>query len=386
MDLSEILYHYGEDRELYFNAMSPPIVQTSNFVFKDIDDLKNKMADEYAHHVYTRGNNPTVAILRKKIAALEGTEECLVVSSGATAMAASVIANVSAGDHVLCVLKPYSWTQKLVSKFLTRFGVEYHFVDARDVEEIKQHIQSNTKVLILESPNTLTFEIQDLQACAKLAKEHGIVTIIDNSHCSPLYQNPAKWGIDIVVHTATKYINGHSDVVMGVICGSESMMRKIFASEFMTLGLNVSPHDAFLALRGLRTLPMRLDRSNQNAAKLVAFLKGHSKVKKIYYPFLPENEQYALAVSQMKGAGGLLSIELDTPSKKAVNDFVNALDKFLLAVSWGGYESLKMPTLAFYDIAGQPDPPLPFQLVRLYAGLEEADFLIDNLDKALKVL
>lgn len=386
MDLSEILYHYGEDRELYFNAMSPPIVQTSNFVFKDIDDLKNKMADEYAHHVYTRGNNPTVAILRKKIAALEGTEECLVVSSGATAMAASVIANVSAGDHVLCVLKPYSWTQKLVSKFLTRFGVEYHFVDARDVEEIKQHIQSNTKVLILESPNTLTFEIQDLQACAKLAKEHGIVTIIDNSHCSPLYQNPAKWGIDIVVHTATKYINGHSDVVMGVICGCESMMRKIFASEFMTLGLNVSPHDAFLALRGLRTLPMRLDRSNQNAAKLVAFLKGHSKVKKIYYPFLPENEQYALAVSQMKGAGGLLSIELDTPSKKAVNDFVNALDKFLLAVSWGGYESLKMPTLAFYDIAGQPDPPLPFQLVRLYAGLEEADFLIDNLDKALKVL
>ncbi len=386
MDLSEILYHYGEDRELYFNAMSPPIVQTSNFVFKDIDDLKNKMADEYAHHVYTRGNNPTVAILRKKIAALEGTEECLVVSSGATAMAASVIANVSAGDHVLCVLKPYSWTQKLVSKFLTRFGVEYHFVDARDVEEIKQHIQSNTKVLILESPNTLTFEIQDLQACAKLAKEHGIVTIIDNSHCSPLYQNPAKWGIDIVVHTATKYINGHSDVVMGVICGCESMMRKIFVSEFMTLGLNVSPHDAFLALRGLRTLPMRLDRSNQNAAKLVAFLKGHSKVKKIYYPFLPENEQYALAVSQMKGAGGLLSIELDTPSKKAVNDFVNALDKFLLAVSWGGYESLKMPTLAFYDIAGQPDPPLPFQLVRLYAGLEEADFLIDNLDKALKVL
>lgn len=386
MDLSEILYHYGEDRELYFNAMSPPIVQTSNFVFKDIDDLKSKMADEYAHHVYTRGNNPTVAILRKKIAALEGTEECLVVSSGATAMAASVIANVSAGDHVLCVLKPYSWTQKLVSKFLTRFGVDYHFVDARDVEEIKQHIQSNTKVLILESPNTLTFEIQDLQACAKLAKEHGIVTIIDNSHCSPLYQNPAKWGIDIVVHTATKYINGHSDVVMGVICGSESMMRKIFASEFMTLGLNVSPHDAFLALRGLRTLPMRLDRSNQNAAKLVAFLKGHSKIKKIYYPFLPENDQYDLAVSQMKGAGGLLSIELDTPSKNAVNDFVNALDKFLLAVSWGGYESLKMPTLAFYDIAGQPDPPLPFQLVRLYAGLEEADFLIDNLDKALKVL
>jgi cystathionine beta-lyase/cystathionine gamma-synthase len=386
MDLSEILYHYGEDRDMYFNAMAPPVVQTSNFVFKDIEDLKNKMGDEFVHHVYTRGNNPTVAILRKKIAALEGTEECLIVSSGATAMAASVIANVNAGDHVLCVMKPYSWTQKLVSKFLSRFGVEYDFVDAREIAEISDKIKSNTRVLILESPNTLTFEIQDLKACAALAKSNGIITIIDNSHCSPLYQNPAKYGIDIVVHTATKYLNGHSDVVMGAICGSEAMMRKIFASEFMTLGLNVSPHDAFLALRGLRTLPMRLERSNATAAKLVDYLTTHPKIRKIYYPFLPANEQYVLAKSQMKGAGGLLSIELDTAEKTKVNAFVNALDRFLLAVSWGGYESLKMPTLAFYDVSGQPDPPLPFQLVRLYAGLENEDYLIGNLDKALKVL
>lgn len=386
MDLSEILYHYGEDRDMYFNAMAPPVVQTSNFVFKDIEDLKNKMGDEFIHHVYTRGNNPTVAILRKKIAALEGTEECLIVSSGATAMAASVIANVNAGDHVLCVMKPYSWTQKLVSKFLSRFGVEYDFVDAREIAEISDKIKSNTRVLILESPNTLTFEIQDLKACAALAKSNGIITIIDNSHCSPLYQNPAKYGIDIVVHTATKYLNGHSDVVMGAICGSEAMMRKIFASEFMTLGLNVSPHDAFLALRGLRTLPMRLERSNATAAKLVDYLTTHPKIRKIYYPFLPANEQYVLAKSQMKGAGGLLSIELDTAEKTKVNAFVNALDRFLLAVSWGGYESLKMPTLAFYDVSGQPDPPLPFQLVRLYAGLENEDYLIGNLDKALKVL
>ncbi|MFN8318553.1 MAG: aminotransferase class I/II-fold pyridoxal phosphate-dependent enzyme [Saprospiraceae bacterium] len=386
MDLSEILFHYGEDRDLYFNAMSPPIVQTSNFVFKDIEDIKHKMGDEFTHHVYTRGNNPTVSILRKKIAALEGTEECLIVSSGATAMAASVIANVNAGDHVLCVMKPYSWTQKLVSKFLSRFGVEYDFVDAREIDEIRVKIQANTRVLILESPNTLTFEIQDLKACAELAKSNGIITIIDNSHCSPLYQNPAKLGIDIVIHTATKYLNGHSDVVMGAICGSEAMMRKIFASEFMTLGLNVSPHDAFLALRGLRTLPMRLERSNNTAARLVDYLSTHPKIRKIYYPFLASNEQFELAKSQMRGAGGLLSIELDTDEKTKVNDFVNALDRFLLAVSWGGYESLKMPTLAFYDVPGQPDPPLPFQLVRLYAGLEEEDYLIGNLDKALKVL
>lgn len=386
MDVNEIIYHYGEDREQYFHAMAPPIVQTSNFVFKNIADLKEKMGDEFAHHVYTRGNNPTVAILRKKIAALEGTEDCLVVGSGATAMAAAVIANVQAGDHVLCVQKPYSWTTKLVSKFLTRFGITYDFIDASDVAVIKAHIKENTRVLILESPNTLTFELQDLKACAALAKNHGIVTVIDNSHCSPLYQNPAAFGIDIVIHTVTKYLNGHSDVVMGAICGSEAMMRKIFATEFMTLGLNVSPHDAFLCIRGLRTLPLRLKKSNDNAAELVRHLKGHEKIRKIYYPFLEENDQYELAKKQMRGAGGLFSFELNTESKDAVNRFVDKLDRFLLAVSWGGYESLKMPTLAFYDIPGQPDPPLPFQLVRLYAGIEDADYLKENLDAALKVL
>lgn len=386
MELSEILYHYGEDRELYFNAMSPPVIQTSNFVFKDIADLKTKMGDEFKHHVYSRGNNPTVEILRKKMAALEGTEECLVVGSGATATAAAIISNVQAGDHIICVQKPYSWTQKLISKFLSRFGVSYDFVDARSIDEIAQRIQSNTRVLMLESPNTLTFEVQDLRACAQLAQKHGIVTVIDNSHCSPLYQNPASFGIDLVIHTATKYINGHSDVVMGMICGSEAMIRKIFYSEFMTLGLNVSPHDASLALRGLRTLPMRLEKSSRNAEKLVDYISTHQKVRKIYYPFHKDNPQLTLAKSQMRGAGGLFSFELDTDNKERVNHFVDALDKFLLAVSWGGYESLKMPTLAFYDFPGQPDPPLPFQLVRLYAGLEDEDYLLTNLDKALKVV
>lgn len=386
MELSEILYHYGEDRELYFNAMSPPIIQTSNFVFKDIDDLKTRMGDEFSHHVYSRGNNPTVEILRKKMAALEGTEECLVVGSGATATAAAIIGNVQAGDHIICVQKPYSWTHKLISKFLSRFGVSYDFVDARSVEEIEQKITPHTRVLMLESPNTLTFEVQDLKACADLAKKHNIVTVIDNSHCSPLYQNPAAFGIDLVIHTATKYVNGHSDVVMGIICGSEAMIRKIFYSEFMTLGLNVSPHDAALALRGLRTLPMRLEKSSRNAAKLVDYISSHDKIRKIYYPFHPDNPQKELAQKQMRGAGGLFSFEIDTDKKEVVNQFVNALDKFLMAVSWGGYESLKMPTLAFYDFPGQPDPPLPFQLVRLYAGLEDEDFLLDNLDKALKVV
>ncbi|MBK8699874.1 MAG: aminotransferase class V-fold PLP-dependent enzyme [Saprospiraceae bacterium] len=386
MNISDILYHLGEEREAYFNAIAPPIIQSSNFMFKDIEDLKAKMSDELNHHVYTRGNNPTAEILRKKMAALEKTEDALVVSSGATAIAAAVIANVSSGDHVICVQKPYSWTGKLISKFLSRFGVTYDFVNARDTENIRAAIKPNTRVLMLESPNSLTFEMQDLEACAILAKENQIVTVIDNSHCSPLFQNPALHGIDLVVHTATKYLNGHSDVVMGIICGSSSMIRKIFQSEFMTLGLNVSPHDAFLAIRGLRTLPLRVQRSEQTGAAIVSHLTGHPKVSRIYYPFHATNPQLELAKKQMTGAGGLLTIELNTTSKAKVNDFVNALDKFMLAVSWGGYESLKMPTLAFYDIPGQDDPPLPFQLVRLYAGLEEADFLIENLEKALSVI
>lgn len=386
MHLSDILTHLGEDREQYFNAVSPPIVQSSNFAFKTLDEFRQAFTNELEHHIYSRGNNPTVAILRQKLAALEGAEDALVLASGAGAVANAVIANVSAGDHVVCVESPYSWTKILLAKLLPRFGVTCTFVDGRAIKNIENAIQANTKLLYLESPNSLTFELQDLEACAKLAKSRGIVTCIDNSYCSPLYQQPIKMGIDIVVHSGTKYLNGHSDVVVGVICSSKAMIQKIFDTEFMTLGGIISPNDAWLVTRGLRTLELRVKRSFESAFKIVQYLEKHPKIERVLYPWLPSFPQYELAKKQMRGAGGLFSVYLKADSIEKVEAFFHRLERFLLAVSWGGHESLVLPSAGFYNIPGRPDSPVPWNLLRFYIGLEDPDWLIEDLEQALEVL
>ncbi|MFZ1457683.1 MAG: aminotransferase class I/II-fold pyridoxal phosphate-dependent enzyme [Saprospiraceae bacterium] len=382
MDINDILTHLGEDRANYFNAVAPPVIQSSNFVFNSVEHMRSSFADEFNQHIYTRGNNPTVAILRKKLAALEHTEDALVTGSGAAAVAAAVMANVKAGDHIVCVQKPYSWTYKLISKLLPRFGVDFTFIDGKNNKEIEDATKPNTKVLYLESPNTLTFDIQDLTFCAQIAKQHQIVTIIDNSHASPIFQNPSDFGIDIIVHSGTKYINGHSDVVNGVICSSHAMIRKIFDSELMTLGLTLSPHDAALIIRGLRTLDLRVRRSDETAHKVATYLYSHPGVEKLYFPLHPESEQYTLASKQMSGCGGLITIKLKADTKVEVLRFVHALKRFLIAVSWGGYESLMMPSIGFHEIPGMPDSPVHWTMVRFYVGLESADYLISDLDQA----
>lgn len=386
MSLSEILTHLGEDRELYFNAVSPPVIQSSNFVFPDLNHFREVFSDELTHHLYTRGNNPTVEILRKKLAALEGTEDALVFSSGAGAVAAAVLGNVSAGDHVICQQAPYSWTSALLRKFLDRFGVTHTFVDGTDIKNIEAAAQPNTRVLYLESPNTMTFECQDLAACAALAKSRGWVTIIDNSYSSPIYQNPAAFGIDIVVHSGTKYLNGHSDVVVGVLCGSKQMVKKIFESELMTLGGILGPHDAALVIRGLRTLPLRLQRSDESARFLIDRLDGHPKVERIWYPFHASFPQVELARRQMRGCGGLFSIQFKTDSMDKMEAFVHRLRRFLMAVSWGGHESLIMPSIGFYKIPGRPDSAMPWTFCRFYVGLEDPEWLWEDLQQAMEAL
>lgn len=386
MSLSEILTHLGEDRAHYFQAVAPPVMQSSNFVFPDLAAFRTAFSDELEQHVYTRGNNPTVAILRKKLAALEQTEDCLVFSSGAAAIAAAVIGNVQAGDHIICQRNPYSWTTALLQKFLPRFGVEHSFVDGTNIDNIRAALRPETKVLYLESPNTMTFECQDLEACATLAKEHQLVTIIDNSYCSPIFQNPATFGIDIVVHSGTKYLNGHSDVVVGVLCASKAMVKKIFNSELMTMGGILGPNDASLVIRGLRTLPLRVQRSDASAQFLIDQLLRHPKVERIWYPFHPDNPQLALAKKQMRGCGGLFSIQFKTESKEKMEQFVHQIRRFLMAVSWGGHESLFIPTIGFYDIPGKTPPDLPWTFCRFYIGLEDPQWLWEDLAAAMEYL
>src|SRR5688572_16478504 len=234
--ISFIINDLGEDREKYFNAISPPVIQTSNFVFPDANAFREAILDEANAHIYTRGNNPTVEILRKKIAALEGTDDALVFASGGAAIAAAIMHCVGQGDHVICVRHPYSWTSALLNRYLSRFGVLHDFVDGSNMQAIENLIRPSTKLLYLESPNTFTYELQDISACVVLAKKHNILTAIDNSYSSPLYQQPAKMGVAIIIHSVTKYINGHGDVVPGIRCSTRKIIGKMFVDEYMALG------------------------------------------------------------------------------------------------------------------------------------------------------
>ncbi|MBL0127028.1 MAG: aminotransferase class I/II-fold pyridoxal phosphate-dependent enzyme [Flavobacteriales bacterium] len=381
-DLSHILTHLGEEREHGYDAVVPPIVQSGNFTYPTVAAMRAVVGKEFDRPLYTRGFNPTVAILRKKIAALEHAEDALVFSSGSAAIAAAVISFTKAGDHIVCVHKPYSWTKKLLIELLARFGVEHTFVDGTDAENYRTAIKPNTTFFILESPNSLTFELQDIAAVSAIAKAHGILTLCDNSYNSPLFQRPIDLGVDMVAHSATKYLNGHSDVVAGVLAGSHAHMRQVMAKEFMTLGACPSPHDAWLLMRGLRTLPLRMDRSADNAEKVAHFLEAHPKVKRVHWPGLASHPQHALAKKQMTRVAGLMSIELNAPDVAAVERFCDNLRTFLIAVSWGGYESLQWPVCALQGPSGYYTD-LPFNMIRLYVGLEDPASLIADLEQAL---
>lgn len=384
-DLSHILNHLGEEREAYHGAVSPPLVQSSIFAFPTVAAMREGFRDEYANHLYTRGNNPTVAILRKKLAALEGAEDCLVFASGAAAMAAGISAFVRAGDHVVCVARPYSWTRGLLRDLLPKFGVTTSFVDGTEVANFEAALTPSTRLIVLESPNSMTFEQQDLAGVAALARERGILTLCDNSHATPLNQSPLALGIDLVAHSATKYLNGHSDVVAGALCGREALLRDVFKGPYMTFGAILSPHDAWLMIRGLRTLGVRVERIAATTAKVMAFLEGHPRVRRLHAPHAGDNPQLALTHAQLRGASGLMSIELDVDDVAAVERFCDGLKRFLMTVSWGGYESLAMPVCAVFPAGASLHPAgaLPLNLVRLSIGLEDADALIADLDQAL---
>ena len=372
----------GEERELGYHAVVPPIVQSGNFSYPSVAAMRAVVQQEMERPLYTRGFNPTVGILRKKVAALEHAEDALIFSSGSAAIAAAVMSFVKAGDHIVCVNKPYSWTKKLLVELLERFDVAHTFVTGTDPEDYRRAIQPNTTFFITESPNSLTFELQDLRAVAGIAQEHGIITLCDNSFNSPLFQNPIDLGIDLVAHSATKYLNGHSDVVAGVLAGSSTHMRQVMSKEFMTLGAVPSPHDAWLLMRGLRTLELRVNRSADSAAEVATFLEAHPRIKRVYWPGLASHPQHELAKQQMKRVAGLMTIELDAPDEAAVERFCDGLKRFLIAVSWGGYESLQWPVCALKGPSGYYTD-LPFSMVRLYIGLEDPDLLIADLRQAL---
>jgi len=384
-DLSYILTEFAEERENYFNAVSPPIMQTSNFTFKKVDDMRTAFADEMTGYLYSRGLNPTVEILRKKLAALDGAEDCLIFSSGAAAIFAGILANVKAGDHVVSVRDPYTWAKRTFDVILPRFNVTTTYIDGRDIKNFENAIQSNTTLIYLESPNSWDYALQDIKAVADLARSLNILTMIDNSYCTPLYQRPIDLGIDLCMQTATKYIGGHSDTLGGVLSGSRQMIKKIFDSEFLNVGSGIQPFNAWLLIRGLRTLPARLERITKSTIEVVNFLKQHHKVEKVIFPFDASFPQYELAKKQMRGACGLLTFTLKNGTCESITKFCESLKHILMAVSWGGHESLVIPKCSGINPKDFDSSNIEHQYIRMYVGLEDASYLIADLNQALNL-
>jgi cystathionine beta-lyase/cystathionine gamma-synthase len=382
MDISYIINELGEDRASYYNAIAPPIIQTSNFAFDTVSAMREAFKDEMSGYLYSRGLNPTVDILRVKLAALDGAEDALVFNNGAAAIFAGVLANVKSGDHIVSVHHPYTWAAHLFNTILPRFGVTTTYVDGTHIENFERAILPNTSLIYLESPNSWLLDIQDLQAVSDLARAENIVTLIDNSYCTPLYQRPLDYGIDIAMQTATKYIGGHSDTLGGVLCGSSAMMKKIFDSEYLCVGSGIQPFNAWLLLRGLRTLPMRLERISATTRGVLDFLKYHPLVEEVIFPLDENFPQYELAKKQMKGASGLISFYMKAEKIGDIEAFCEKLKHFRMAVSWGGHESLIIPKCSSIDPSLFNPDIRQHRLLRLYVGLEDASYLINDLDQA----
>lgn len=384
--VSEIINELGEERAEYFNAVAPPIVQTSNFAFDSVADFRKAMSHNSEDYIYSRAINPTVRILCQKLAALDGAEDCLVVNSGSAAIFTTILSLVKSGDHIVSVEKPYSWAQKMFDNILPRFNVTVTYVDGRNAENFEKAIQENTRIIYLETPNSWNFYLQDLEAVAKIAKSKKILTICDNSYCTPLYQRPLELGIDVVLQSATKYLNGHSDVIAGVISGKKELIEKIYHNEFMNMGISATPFDAWLILRGLRTLNVRLSRISETTKKVLDFFKGHEKVEEIVFPFDKDFPQYDLAKKQMQGAGGLFSFLLKVNSVHEIENFCDALQHILMAVSWGGYESLIMPACVSLQPGDFDSEIKEHRRIRMYVGLEDPGFIIEDLQRGFDAI
>jgi cystathionine beta-lyase len=371
--------HAGEGAPGYAGAISPPIFQSSIFASPTAESFIGIGESPEPGYGYTRIANPTTDILEAKLAALERTEAARCFGSGMAAITASILHCVSTGDHLIAVETMYGPARAFLDGYLNRFGVSVTYVPGTNPQQFVDALQRNTRLIYLESPSTWVFYIQDLGAIASLARERGITTVIDNSWASPYFQNPADFGIDLVLHSATKYLAGHSDLVAGCVMGSREHLTSIKAMEGSLLGGILDPFGSWLMLRGIRTLGVRLDRHQSSAMTVARFLEEHPRVEKVYYPGLPSHPQYELGRKQMRGCSGLLSFSLKDGTREAACRFVNALQYFAIACSWGGYESLAIPITYPADAKGHIRWGS-----RLHIGLESVEDLLEDIDEGLK--
>ncbi|MCE5260340.1 MAG: PLP-dependent aspartate aminotransferase family protein [Chloroflexi bacterium] len=367
------LLHYAEDPAAWEGAVNPPIYRTSLFCYANYQQMLEVGSDKERHYTYTRAGNPTTHVLEQKIASLEHTDEGMAFGSGMAAITTTLAALLRAGDHMLLINNAYGPVHGFCRNTLARFGVTTELFQPEEGAALSSRLQPNTRLIYLESPGSMTFDIVDLRAVSHLARERGIVTVIDNTWATPLFQNPVDLGIDLVIHTGSKYLGGHSDLVFGLTAGSAQYMAAVRA-QAVELGGIISPEDAYLAIRGLRTLPIRMAQHQKAGLQVARWLEQQPLVSQVMYPGLESFPGHALAASQMSGYSGLFSFRLQPRGKEAQQAFVDTLlPLFHLGCSWGGFESLITPAFGLDSSA-----------YRVSIGLEDVEDIIELLDEALK--
>lgn len=388
-----ICAHLGENPADYKGAVIPPIFQNSLFTSPDCETRARNYAPPQEgekraaggvseFYDYTRVCNPTTDIVEAKIAALEGGEKARCFGSGMGAISAAILACVKAGDHVIAPESVYGPTRQFLRDYLQRFDVSVTFVDGTDPQHWSDALRPNTTLLFLESPSSIVMRQQDLQAVAAIARAHNAATICDNSWATPLFQSPLALRVDLVVHSATKYLGGHSDITAGVVVGSAERMRKITFDEGCLLGSVLDPFAAWLLLRGLRTLTIRVERHQQSAQRLAHALSEHPAVSNVFYPGLPNDPQLELTRRQLRGTSGLMSFSLKENTKAAAYHVADTLKYFGIGCSWGGFESLVLPAFVSGAALGEPNSEGRW-LIRVHIGLENVEDLWSDLTAAL---
>ncbi len=367
----DICAHVGDEYAAFGGAIVPPIYQNSLFLKPTANN-----GIEPGGHFYTRVSNPTIDIAERKVAALEGADGALCFSSGMGAMSAAILYFVRASCHVVLVGTAYGPTRAFICRYLAeKFNVAVTLVDG-GTEEIEQAIRPETTLIYLESPSSCVFKMQDLEAIAKIAKARGIGTVIDGTYATPIHQKPLKYGIDIVCHTASKYMGGHSDIVAGVLAARREIIEYIQKNERELIGACMDPHQAWLMIRGIRTMPVRLKQHGKSGRKVAAWLEKHEKIEKVFYPGSETYEQKALFDKYLTGTNGLISFVLRGGYEAAMK-LMDSVHLFQHGVSWGGFESL----IVYVGGGEAPDG-----LVRIHVGLEDVDTLIADLEQALEKL
>jgi cystathionine beta-lyase/cystathionine gamma-synthase len=365
--------------------VTPPIYQTSTFEVTDNDEqIRVTSTDRY----YTRWGNPTITLAQETLAALEGTEGARVFASGMGAITTTILALLKSGDHIVAQRDIYGGVTKFLSQWLPKLGIETTFVDTNDYEQHARAMRPNTRLLYLESPTNPTLRVVDFKKTAALAKQHGLISMIDSTFGTPINQHPAEYGIDLVMHSGTKFLSGHADLTCGVVCGRQQLMERLWETR-TTLGNCMDPHAAWLLVRGLKTLAVRVARQNENALRVAEFLEQHAKVRCVHYPFLKSHPQHAIAREQMIGGSGMVTFEVEGTGEDA-RRASEAMSMFTLATSLGGVESLvSIPVLTSHAMISPEQRRamgVTDQMVRLSVGIESADDLVADLEHALEAV